>query len=306
MPTEARELLAVGIFGANSRLGDRIEVLLRRGRTFSPRASSGSIAASALLLAIATLTGSITPRWLAFAQEAARPSFDVASIKPVARDKRTGPGRLRYNPQGIDFSNVPLAWLVGEAYGVGYSRVSSPDKRINDMFFAPEGNGYFFDIAAKTDHNVPPAQIKLMLQSLLADRFALVAHREARVQPVYKLTAGRTGPKLDEGVTGEEPGCSFSPTGIVCRNVDMTRFSGMLSMVLDRPVLDSTGLAGAWNFTLKPHSDPAAPEGKAAMVDWFTSFIFSDIEKQLGLRLEADKGPVEYLVIDHAEQPNAN
>jgi uncharacterized protein (TIGR03435 family) len=309
MRIESKELLAVGIFGSRSQIGDRIELLLRRGRTFSPRASVIGVTASAAILGGLVLAGSLTPRWIAFAQQPNRPSFDVTSVKPVSRDKLTGPGRLRYNPQGVDFSNVPLAWVIGEAYTVGYNRISSSDQGIRDMFFAPEGTNYFFNIAAKADHPVSKAQIRLMLQTLLADRFKLAAHVEPRVQMVYKLTVGKSGPKLSEAAAGGEPACSFGADGFVCRNVEMTRFSGMLSTLMDRPVLDSTGLTGSYDFTLRsPGVQPGqvTQEGKAAIGEWLSSSIFVDIEKQVGLRLEPDKAPVEYLMVDHAEKPDAN
>jgi len=306
MPTESRELLAVGIFGCKSSIGDRIEILLRRGRTFSSRASLVGIGVSTILLAGLMLAGSFAPRWIAFAQQSPRPSFEVTSVKPVQRDKLTGPGRLRYSPQGVDFSNVPLAWVIGEAYGVAYNRVSSSDKRIRDTFFAPEGTAYFFDIAAKADHSIPKEQIRLMLQSLLADRFKLVAHREPRVQQVYKLVTGKSGPKLQEAAAEGEPVCSFGPDGFVCHNVEMTRFTGMLSTLMDRPVLDATGLAGSYDFTLRFKGGLTPQEGKAAVIEWLSSSIFPDIEKQLGLRLEADKGAVDYLMVDRVEKPDAN
>jgi uncharacterized protein (TIGR03435 family) len=307
MRTESRELLAVGIFGGKSRIGDRIETLLRRGRTFSPRASATGIAASAIVLSGLMLAGSLAPRWIAFAQQSPRPSFEVTSVKPVQRDKLTGPGRLRYSPQGVDFSNVPLSWVIGEAYGVAYNRVTSSDQRIRDTFFAPEGTAYFFDIAAKGDDPVPKAQIRLMLQSMLADRFALVVHREPRVQQVYKLVAGKSGPKLREAAAPEgEPMCSFGPSGFVCQNVEMTRFTGMLSMLMDRPVLDATGLAGSYDFTLRFEGVQPGQELKTAVMEWLSSSFFADIEKQLGLRLQADKGAVDYLIVDHVEKPDAN
>src|SRR5580692_8038874 len=81
MPTESRELLAVGILGSGSKLGDRIEILLRRGRTFAPRASAASVAASALVLSGLTVAGSLAPRWIAFAQQSPRLTFEVASVR---------------------------------------------------------------------------------------------------------------------------------------------------------------------------------------------------------------------------------
>src|SRR5580704_14662931 len=91
MRTESRELLAVGIFGSKSRLGDRIESLLRRGRTFSPCASVAGIAVSIAGLAGLMLARSLVPSWIAFAQSAPQPSFEVASVKPNSS------GELRYS-----------------------------------------------------------------------------------------------------------------------------------------------------------------------------------------------------------------
>src|ERR1035438_8520973 len=81
MRIDSREILAVGIFGGKSRIGDRIETLLRHGRTFSPRTSVSGVAAGAIALSCLILAGSLAPRWIAFAQPAL-PSFEVASVKP--------------------------------------------------------------------------------------------------------------------------------------------------------------------------------------------------------------------------------
>src|SRR5580700_8525257 len=108
-----------------------------------------------------------------------------------------------------------------------------------------------------------------------------------------------SGHKLSEAESGGEPACSFGPDGFVCRNVEMTRFSGMLSTLMDRPVMDSTGLTGTYDFTLR---FPGSEEGKTAIREWLSSSIFADIEKQLGLRLEPDKGSVDYLIVDYAEK----
>jgi hypothetical protein len=82
MRTDSRELLAVGALGRSSRIGDRIEMLLRRDRGFSPRASAVGVAASTVILLCITLVGSLVPRWIAFAQQPPRPEFEVGSVKP--------------------------------------------------------------------------------------------------------------------------------------------------------------------------------------------------------------------------------
>jgi hypothetical protein len=117
MRTESRELLAVGILGGKSRIGDRIEILLRRGRTFSPRTSAGSVLASAVVLSGLMLAGSLAPRWIAFAQEQPRPSFEVASVKPGdSLDQRVG---IHLLPGGrFATTNATLKILVAFAYDV--------------------------------------------------------------------------------------------------------------------------------------------------------------------------------------------
>jgi hypothetical protein len=123
VPTESRELLAVGVFagnsrGSKSRLGDRIEMLLRRGRTFSTRASATGIAASAVILAGLLLAGSLAPRWIAFAQPARR-VFEVASVR-ACRDRAgspiVSPGRMNTGCAALAGA-YPTAGLIQRAYG---------------------------------------------------------------------------------------------------------------------------------------------------------------------------------------------
>lgn len=209
--------------------------------------------------------------------------------------------------------------LISEAYDVTRSRISSPDPRVMELLDAGT-----YDIVAKADHEVPKAELMRMLQTLLADRFKLVLHHEAKVEPVYKLMVGKNGPKLHESVGEGEPEFAFGRTGgAVCRNMTMLEFSRNLTGRMGRVVLDQTGLKGRYDFTLEldrtPGSkeiqealasspDPAAAKRAlgAAMNDWSASSIFSDIQSQLGLKLEADKGPVDGLVVDHVEKPSAN
>ncbi len=295
------ELLALGMFGRGSRLGERIEMLLKRGREFSPCASFAHVAGSALVLLALVVAGSIAPRWIAFAQ--ARPAFEVASVK---RNKNGGQARLRYNPMGVDFASVPLSWVIGEAYHVPYNRISSSDPK--DAFFSPKGTAHLYDIAAKAERIVSKEQIGLMLQTLLAERFKLSLHRETKVEPVYKLAVGKNGPKLQESATEGEPSVAIGPDGFTFRNTDMARFGSILSPFMARPVVDVTGLAGIYDFTLKfDESAGASPaDQKGAMLDFVSSSVFPQIQKQLGLKLEDDKAPVEYLIVDHVEEPDAN
>jgi bla regulator protein blaR1 len=299
-----------GVTGSN--LKRRVEALMMHRNTYKLNFGRKLLLAVAEMLAVAgpLVVGVLNAPSVRAQQSVAKLEFEVASVKSVQREKLSGPGQVRYDPQGVNFSNVPVISVIGEAYSVAVNRISSPDKRINDAFFSPMGTDYFFDIAAKADHPVPKEQVRLMLQTLLANRFSLVAHRETKVQPIYRLVVGKNGPKFQEGEAGGEPMCSFGLEGFVCHNVEMTKFAGLLSQYIGgqtdakRPVLDSTGLTGHYDLRLRLPGSEAG--GKAALLEWLSDAIFSDIEQQLGLRLAADKGPVEYLVVDHIEKPSEN
>jgi uncharacterized protein (TIGR03435 family) len=236
--------------------------------------------------------------FLAAAQ--ARPAFDVASIK---QSNVKGQGQMRYNPAGVDFSNVPLPWIIGEAYSIPYSRISSPDAHNRDVLQSRTT----FDVSAKAANEVSKEQIKIMLQTLLADRFKLALHYEAKNDSVYKMVVAKGGPKLQESKEKGEPSFTVGLMGFVSRNMDMPRFAGLLSMYEDRPVLDATELNGNYDFTLSvPEQIQATAEGKRSFIEWLTSSLFGDLQRQLGLQLVSDKASVEYLVVDHVEMPSEN
>jgi uncharacterized protein (TIGR03435 family) len=248
---------------------------------------------------------------------ASPPAFAIASVKAEEETKAGRNGRV--TPVGIEFMRFPLRILIAEAYDVTRSKISSPDSRVMELL--DRGT---YDVVAKADHEVPKAELMRMLQTLLADRFKLTMHRESKVEPVYKLLVGTNGPKLRESVGEGEPEFSTAPNGgAVCRNMTMLEFSRNLTGRMGRVVLDQTGLMGRYDFTLEldrtpgsnqireavaGSSDPGAAKRSmaAAMNDWSSSSIFSDIQKRLGLKLEADRAAVEALVVDHAEKPSAN
>jgi uncharacterized protein (TIGR03435 family) len=181
-----------------------------------------------------------------------------------------------------------------------------------------------------------------MLQTLLADRFKLALHRETRELPVYDLAAVKSGPKLP---AAKEVGCVSFPPGTtphyVPGKVDCGYVSGPfsgyeagllhirgskvhvadlireLASVLDRPVLDKTGFTGEFDLNMSFTPDealrgfpgfggPGDPGGTRLPTDPNLPNIFAALEEQLGLKLVPAKGPVEVLVIDHAERPAAN
>jgi uncharacterized protein (TIGR03435 family) len=298
------EALASGIFGGGSRLGERIELLLERGRVFSPRASLGRVAASVVALLGCVIAGALAPRAIAFPQERSRPAFEVASIRP---DDGRG-NSPRFDAAGITFTGVALTAIIGEAYNFPYGRIAGPNSHTPEALWSSLSTGYA--IVAKAQGATSKDQLRLMLQSLLADRFKLTLHFESITAPVYKLIVAKSGPKFDESDTAGVFSMSISQGSFVFHNTEMIRFIGVLQGHLDRPVMDSTGLKGMYDFTLKvpqTFSEPeAAPRPKSEISgDWISSSLFTDLQK-IGLQLVADKGPVEYLVVDHVEKPDAN
>jgi uncharacterized protein (TIGR03435 family) len=246
------------------------------------------------------------------AQTAAPKSFDVASIKLGSPKGRR---ETRTTPTGIEYFGVNLHLLLSEAYSVKPILVSSSDSRTKDLL-----DQEYYDVTAKTDHPVSRETINLMMQTLLADRFKVALHHESKVEAVYKMVVAPGGPKLQESTGDGESGCMVGAVGgATCRNMTISAFSNFLSGHLSRIVLDQTELKARYDFTLKLDGTAgmdqvreAATSGgdvgalKRSMGDWTSSSIFTDIQKQLGLKLEADKAPVDHLVIDHAEKATEN
>lgn len=139
------------------------------------------------------------------------------------------------------------------------------------------------------------------LQSLLTDRFHLVYHRETKQLPVYDLLVAKNGPKLTphandkEGTSSQGRNGAFHMTGT---DLTMAGLSSFLAGHLDRPVLDRTGIQGRYDVKLEWSSPEVA--------DAASPSIFSALQEQMGLRLEAAKGPVEILVVDNIDKPSGN
>jgi uncharacterized protein (TIGR03435 family) len=236
----------------------------------------------------------------------ANPSFEVATIKPSAPDERrrgiTVQGRrlISYNTNLID--------LMTFAYGVHPRQITG----------APAwGESERYDLTGQPDVEGTPndRQWKLMLQKVLGDRFGLTFHRGQRELSVYALTVGKTGQKLTKSEADPKglPGLGFRGLGaMIATNATMTDFAQtMQGFVLDRPVVDQTGIAGRYDFTLNWTPDefqfgglgvkPPAPADAASLPDLFTA-----IQQQLGLKLEATKAQTEVLIIDKVEKPSGN
>jgi uncharacterized protein (TIGR03435 family) len=274
-------------------MGDRIEMLLRRGRTFSPRASAAGVIASTLALCGLMLVGSLAPRWIAFAQTAPRLSFEVASVKPSGPNDQL---MYRLQPGGRYIANAnTLKNLVANAYGVPLYRITGGPGW---------GDSDRFNIEAKVGIQLKPwpdsnTQLSQMVQSLVEERFKVTVHRETRQETIYELVVAKGGSKLKAAGESESPGFGVEPGRVHSMAVPLEYLAGNLSQVLERSVVDKTGLSGKFDYTLTYAPDTATPGDDGPS-------LFTALEQQLGLKLESTKGPVEFLVIDHAEKPDAN
>jgi len=236
--------------------------------------------------------------------QTATPEFEAASIKPV---QTPNPARTRDKEEGRRFSaySVTLRELIMMAYRVDAREISG-----GPAWLATDE----YDIEAVAGEEVQVNEhLGELLQKLLADRFQLTIHREQRMLPAYALTVAKGGSKLKAADAGGGQGTSCEHMG-VCnfRKEPLAQFTRWLSfVVLDRPVVDKTGITGTFDFRLKWTPDetqfsalglraPAAGDNANAPP------LFEAIQEQLGLKLEPEKIPAEVLVIDHVERPTEN
>jgi uncharacterized protein (TIGR03435 family) len=271
-----------------------------------------------------SLLASIPNKILPHPQSASAPTyeFDTVSIKPNKSNVTSF--RPGFTPDGYRAEDLSVKYFIQVAYGV-------PDYRISGASASLDAERY--DIEAKMDPSVADALSKLtpsqlqsaqqqMLQSLLAERFNLKIHRESKDGPVYFLTIGKNGPKLQEAKTGNALAVNADGTPARYRIVigsgnttyaystSMKSLADFLTRQFSRPVLDKTGLTGSYDFTLDwmpdapPASSPDVPNG-VTLPRTPGASLFSAVQ-QLGLKLEPGKSPIEFIVIDHVERPSGN
>ena len=270
-------------------------------------------------------------------------TFEVASIKPAAPQAMArlqgsvdgGPGTP--TPGRIRFTDMPLRVLIMRAYGVQSFQVSGPSWM----------DGQRFDVIAKVPDGATKEDAQIMLQNLLADRFKLKLHKGSKQAPIYELVVAKGGIKIKEAAqTAAAPaeGAGGPPPGLPPKGKDgflrtphgqlgiqamvngrmrmqgdavtMARLTDILGMALGRPVVDKTGLTGAYDVSLdfSPEGMGAGPKSPApgevggnpaeAPRDSNDSgpTIFTALQEQLGLGLESRKGPVDLLVVESVEK----
>ena len=240
---------------------------------------------------------------LAQSPPAGEKAFEVATIKPT--DPNFGGILIQFPAGTLSLRGFTLKDLVGFAYELDSRQVVNIPKAL-------ESERY--DVVGKPPGGGQPsmADARLMMRPLLAERFQLKFHRETREIPIYALTVSKGGPKMkprQEGDGGAPTSLMFRGPNVPGRNATMQMLAGGLQrLVLDRPVIDKTGLKGTFDFDLRfrPDATQLSGRGGQAPADPDLPDIFTAVQEQLGLKLDAQKGPGEVIVIDSVEKPSDN
>jgi uncharacterized protein (TIGR03435 family) len=240
----------------------------------------------------------------------AKPGFDVVTIKPSEPGK---PGKwLGYGRGHYKTFNTNVNDLIATAYGLHAKQIlNAPPWLGTDL--------YDLDGIPDAEGDPSEAQQQIMLQKLLADRFALKFHHEKRELAVFTITVAKGGPKLTKSTAApDDPiGFNYRKLGqLTVRNLTIAGFATwMQASAMDRPVVDQTGLTDRYDFKLNwtpdgsqfeqfrgtgwvlpaPSDDPNAPPS-----------LSTAIQEQLGLKMESVKAMDDVIVIDHVEKPSAN
>lgn len=310
--------------------------------------------ASAAVLAVLILSGVPAMAQSAAGQVSAaqsttgnQPAFDVASVKPNKSGNRPssnfplGPGDV-FNPNGGYFSatNLPLVTYLFFAYKIMGNQA---------RYVLPQLPGWAstdrFDIQARAEGNPGKDEMRLMMRSLLAERFKLIVHNETRQVPVFALVLvkpAKFGPHLQLHPSGAPcslkqlerasdlktidggypatcngffplPASEPAHLRVGSQNVTLGFLANALSSMADlgRPFVDKTGITGTVDFVLEwaPDRHISAQPGAGASLqsDLPSGPSFQEaLKEQLGIKLESEKAPMDVLVIDHVEHPSEN
>jgi uncharacterized protein (TIGR03435 family) len=256
------------------------------------------------------------------------PSFEVASVKSNQSGEQRAHLRLG-REGGLTAVNEPLRELILFAYQLPARKIQEiPEWAVNARYDIEAKASASPSNVASTDVRFPPPA--LALRSLLAERFGLKVHRETRELPVYELRVsrpdGRLGPRLMQTprdcwvIVIRQPARELQPNEVPCGvtigfagsiragGVPLADFAEALDRIVERPVVNRTGLAGNFDveitFNAEQHQRSNLPPGIVVPpIDPSAPSIFTAVQEQLGLKLEPARGSVEVLVIDSVERP---
>jgi uncharacterized protein (TIGR03435 family) len=269
------------------------------------------------MVAVASVTGALA--------QSPRLSFEVASVKENTSVSEAG-GFAPPTPGRVRITNVPLRFILLHAFELmDHQLIGAPDWTESARF---DITGTVPADAARTEEDT-----RAMLQTVLADRFGLKTHRERREMPIYALVMARKdgtlGPQLvrspidcEQWIAEKRPRLGAgSPSPVapggkrpVCQLLATRRFitggtqtmqqlTGPLQAFTGRPVVDRTGLTGAFDFDLQWTSGPIAPAPGASPPPDDGPSIFAALQEQLGLRLESTRGSFDVVIVDSIQRP---
>jgi uncharacterized protein (TIGR03435 family) len=262
---------------------------------------------------------------------AARPQFEVASLKPNnGCENSPRSANLSPSPGRLEMPCVTLAGLLQSAFGTFGDGVSVDTEPLHMEGGPSWMRSEYYSLSAKADGPVRTEMLAgPMLQGLLEERFRLTTHREMREIPVYAMTVAKGGLKVQPLADGAcipldltHPPAPLKPldpppnfcgvmimrptakgeTMMEVRGSTMTQFAQRLSGRVDRSIVNKTGIPGMFHFHLEfaPDPDNLVPPADGG------PHLLVALQEQLGLKLSPEKGPVSFLVIDHVERPTPN
>jgi uncharacterized protein (TIGR03435 family) len=242
------------------------------------------------------------------AQTGPPPAFEAASIKPA--DPAAHGSSWNTKDRRFMATNQTLKNLVMIAYDLKPYQIAGTTGWMNSEAFDINAELDVAGFGALPGADQPrlraqaiDAQILVALQSLLEDRFQLKIHYETKTVSAYALTVAKGGFKLQPAQNDGNSSSNWSNNKAVARHLDMAHLAASLANLLNQPVANLTKLDGVYDFTLEWTPDDQRARGLDALVG---PSIFTALEEQLGLKLEAQKVPVDVVVVDGAEHPSAN
>ena len=234
----------------------------------------------------------------AFGQPAeTAPAFEVASVKLNAAGSGEGRGRevVTPSPAGVTMRNVHLKSVLQWAYHLQAAQISGPGWLDDNRY----------DIVAKTAGETPTERQRVMMQTLLAERFKLTFHRETKEMPAYIVTVAKSGHKLKQSDSDAEMDVKPSGNGKMAAafsHVTLAQLSEMAQSPLQGVVIDQTGLKGSYDFTLDMSPFVGGGDFRPTGIEDVVTMIIQAAKEQLGIVIEQKKAPVEILIVDHAEK----
>jgi uncharacterized protein (TIGR03435 family) len=295
----------------SARVGAVLDSRQRRGRAGPLLVTLTGAAAATVVVTMSSVRISAAPQ-MPLAQPAANaPAFEVASVR--AHEPNVPPfGQVKFGPDRLTLTGVNLHIALMLAYNVRELQILGPD-------WMKDGSGVkFFDVVAKAPRVVSEDQLRLMLRTLLADRFHLTVHWAKKEMPVFALLVAKGGPKFHETAPGTEVDSMWlgfanvrhelirgpdGRGGHSFTNAPMAALANALSASMPfspEPVIDMTELPGRYDFVL--HDVPRSPPGEPSNFDDMIAAQKTIVQDELGLTWERRKAPVDMLVVDRADK----